>query len=159
MTERRVAVVTGGTAGVGRAVVRELAVHGWDVAVLARGAAGLDAAVREVQQVGGRGLAVPTDVADLEQVRAAAQQTERELGPIELWINDAFVGDLRCFWDIPDDEYRRITEVTYFGQVNGTRTALEHMRLRNSGAIVQVGSALGFRASPCKPPTAARNTP
>ncbi len=148
MTERRVAVVTGGSAGVGRAVVRELAGHGWDVAVLARGAAGLDAAVRDVEEAGGRGLTVPTDVADLDQVRAAAQHVTDELGPIDLWVNDAFVGDLRFFWDIPDDEYRRITEVTYFGQVNGTKAALEHMRPRNRGVVVQVGSALGFRGIP-----------
>jgi NAD(P)-dependent dehydrogenase (short-subunit alcohol dehydrogenase family) len=148
MTERRVAVVTGGTAGVGRAVVRELAAHGWDVAVLARGRSGLEGAVKDVERAGGRGLGVPTDVADLDQVRAAAERAEKELGPIELWVNDAFSGDLRYFWDIPPDEYRRITEVTYFGQVHGTRVALEHMRPRNRGVIVQVGSALGFRGIP-----------
>lgn len=148
MSARRVAVVTGGSAGVGRAVVRELATHGWDVAVLARGEAGLDAAVRDVEQAGGRGLAVPTDVADLDQVRAAAQQIERELGPIDLWVNDAFAGNLRYFWDTPPEEYQRITEVTYFGQVNGTRVALEHMRPRDRGVIVQIGSALGFRGIP-----------
>ncbi len=148
MSARRVAVVTGGSSGVGRAVVRELATHGWDVAVLARGEAGLDAAVRDVEQAGGRGLAVPTDVADLDQVRAAAQQVERDLGPIDLWVNDAFAGNLRYFWDTPPEEYQRITEVTYFGQVNGTRVALEHMRPRDKGVIVQIGSALGFRGIP-----------
>ena len=132
----------------GRAVVRELAAHGWDVAVLARGRAGIDAAVRDVETAGGWGLGVPTDMADLEQVRAAAGRVEERLGPIELWVNDAFSGDLRYFWDIPDDEYRRITEVTYFGQVNGTRVALEHMRPRDRGVIVQVGSALAFRGIP-----------
>ena len=148
MTNRRIAVVTGGSAGVGRAVVRELAAHGWDVAVLARGQAGLDAAVKDVGAAGGRGLAVPTDVADLQQVREAAERVERELGPIDLWVNDAFAGNLRYFWDTPEDEYRRITEVTYFGQVNGTRVALEQMRPRNRGVIVQVGSALAFRGIP-----------
>ena len=148
MSARRVAVVTGGSAGVGRSVVRELATHGWDVGVLARGEAGLDAAVRDVEQAGGRGLAVPTDVADLDQVRAAAQQVERDLGPIDLWVNDAFAGNLRYFWDTPPEEYQRITEVTYFGQVNGTRVALEHMRPRDRGVIVQIGSALGFRGIP-----------
>lgn len=148
MTERRIAVVTGGSAGVGRAVVRELAGHGWDVAVLARGEAGLRGAVKDVEAAGGRGLAVATDVADLEQVRSAAARVEQELGPIDLWVNDAFSGDLRYFWDIPEDEYRRITEVTYFGQVHGTRVALDYMRPRDRGVIVQVGSALAFRGIP-----------
>lgn len=148
MTARRIAVVTGGSAGIGRAVVRELAGHGWDVAVLARGEAGLEGAVKDVEAAGGRGLAVPTDVADLDQVRSAAARVARELGPIDLWVNDAFSGDLRYFWDIPEDEYRRITEVTYFGQVHGTRVALEHMRPRDRGVIVQVGSALAFRGIP-----------
>ncbi|GGK81245.1 SDR family oxidoreductase [Mangrovihabitans endophyticus] len=148
MSGNRVAVVTGGSAGIGRAVVRELAAHGWDVAVLARGRAGVDGAVKDVEAAGGRGLAVPTDVAELAQVRAAADQVERELGPIDLWVNDAFAGNLRYFWDTPEDEYRRITEVTYYGQVNGMRVALEHMRPRNRGVIVQVGSALGFRGIP-----------
>jgi NAD(P)-dependent dehydrogenase (short-subunit alcohol dehydrogenase family) len=146
--ERRVAVVTGGSAGVGRAVVRELAAHGWDVAVLARGRAGVEAAAREVEAAGGRALALPTDVADFKQVAAAADRVEQELGPIDLWVNDAFVGALRYFWDMSDEEYRRITEVTYFGQVNGTRVALSHMRPRNRGVIVQVGSALAYRGIP-----------
>jgi NAD(P)-dependent dehydrogenase (short-subunit alcohol dehydrogenase family) len=148
MTGRRVAVVTGGSAGVGRAIVRELATHGWDVAVLARGQAGVEGAVKDVESAGGRALGVPTDVADLGQVQAAAERVEQELGPIDLWVNDAFSGNLRYFWDTPDDEYRRITEVTYFGQVNGTRVALERMRPRNRGVIVQVGSALAFRGIP-----------
>ena len=148
MAERRVAVVTGGSAGIGRATVRELAAHGWDVAVLARGEAGVEGAVRDVVAAGGRGLAVPADVADLDQVRAAAERVERELGEIDLWVNDAFAGNLRYFWDTPVDEYRRITEVTYYGQVNGTRVALERMRPRNRGVIVQVGSALAFRGIP-----------
>ncbi|GAB1692901.1 SDR family oxidoreductase [Krasilnikovia sp. M28-CT-15] len=148
MSGRRVAVVTGGTAGVGRAVVRELAAHGWDVAVVARGPAGLEGAVRDVEAAGGRGVGLPTDVADLDQVRTAAERAAMELGPIELWVNDAFSGNLRYFWDTPPDEYRRITEVTYLGQVHGTRVALEHMRPRNRGVIVQVGSALAFRGIP-----------
>ena len=148
MTERRVAVVTGGSAGVGRAVVRELARHGWDVAVLARGKAGLEGATEDASSLGARALGIETDVADSGQVRSAAARVEQELGPIDLWVNDAFAGDLRYFWDIPEDEYRRITEVTYLGQVHGTRVALEHMRPRNRGVIVQVGSALAFRGIP-----------
>ena len=146
--ERRIAVVTGGTAGVGRAVVRELARHGWDVAVLARGEAGLDGAVRDVERAGGRGLGLITDVAELDQVASAARRVEQELGPIDLWVNNAFSGALSYFVDTDDDEFRRITEVTYFGQVNGTRVALSHMRPRDRGVIVQVGSALGFRGIP-----------
>jgi len=148
MGVRRIAVVTGGSAGVGRAVVRELAKHGWDVAVLARGQAGLDGARQEVEAAGGRGLALPTDVADLMQVEVAAARVEAELGPIELWVNVAFAGSLRYFWDTPDELYRRITEVTYLGQVNGTRVALSHMRPRDRGVIIQVGSALAFRGIP-----------
>jgi NAD(P)-dependent dehydrogenase (short-subunit alcohol dehydrogenase family) len=145
---RPVAVVTGGSAGVGRAIVRELATHGYDVAILARGEAGIEGAVKDVENAGGRGLGVPTDVADLAQVRAAATQVEQELGPIDLWVNTAFVGALRFFWDTDDDLYRRITDVTYFGYVNGTRVALDLMRPRDRGAIVQVGSALGYRGIP-----------
>lgn len=148
MTKRRVAVVTGGSAGVGRAVVRELADHGWDVGVLARGQAGLDGAVADVHERGRKGLGVPTDVAVLDQVRSAADRIENELGPIELWVNVAFSGSLRFFWDTDDDVFRRITEVTYLGMVNGTRVALEYMRPRNNGVIVQTGSALAYRGIP-----------
>ena len=148
MTNRRIAIVTGGTAGVGRAVVRELADHGWDVGVLARGQAGLDGAVADVQARGGNGVGVPTDVAVLDQVRSAADRIENELGPIELWVNVAFSGSLRFFWDTDDDVFRRITEVTYLGMVNGTRVALERMRPRNNGVIVQTGSALAYRGIP-----------
>ena len=148
MTQRRVAVVTGGSAGVGRAVVREFAAHGYDVAVLARGEAGVDGAVRDVEETGSRGLGIPTDVADLAQVEAAARKVEAELGEIDVWVNVAFVGALKYFWDTDDDTYRRITDVTYYGQVNGTRVALSYMRPRNRGVIVQVGSALAFRGIP-----------
>jgi NAD(P)-dependent dehydrogenase (short-subunit alcohol dehydrogenase family) len=148
MTQRKVAVVTGGSAGIGRAIVREFAAHGYDVAVLARGEAGVDGAVRDVENAGGRGLGIPTDVADLHQVEAAARKVEAELGEIDVWVNVAFVGALRFFWDTDDETYRRITDVTYFGQVNGTRVALSYMRPRDRGVIVQVGSALAFRGIP-----------
>ncbi len=148
MNERRVAVVTGGSAGVGRAVVRELAAHGWDVGVLARGQAGLDGAVADVEERGGKGVGVATDVAILDEVRIAAKQVEHELGPIELWVNVAFSGSLKFFWDTDDSLFRRITDVTYLGMVNGTRVALEYMRPRNSGVIVQTGSALAYRGIP-----------
>lgn len=146
--DRGVAVVTGGTAGVGRATVRELAGNGWDVAVLARGAAGLRATEQDIRDAGRRGLGVATDVADLDAVRAAAKRIDAELGPIELWVNVAFVGALRTFWDTSPETFRRITDVTYFGQVHGTRVALEHMRPRDHGVIVNVSSALAYRGIP-----------
>src|SRR3954466_7881299 len=148
MTQRKVVVVTGGSAGVGRSIVAEFAQHGYDVAVLARGQAGVDGAVKDVENAGGRALGIETDVADLAQVQHAADQVERDLGPIDVWVNVAFVGALSFFWDTDDATYRRITDVTYFGQVNGTRVALSKMRPRNRGVVVQVGSALAFRGIP-----------
>src|SRR3954463_11071160 len=148
MTERKVVVVTGGSAGVGRAAGREFAQHGYDVAVLARGPAGVDGAVRDVEKAGGRALGIETDVADLAQLERATDQVERELGPIDVWVNVAFVGALSFFWHTDDATFRRITDVTYFGQVNGTRVALSKMRPRDRGVIVQVGSALAFRGIP-----------
>ncbi|HET8602490.1 MAG TPA: SDR family oxidoreductase [Marmoricola sp.] len=146
--QQKVAVVTGGSAGVGRAVVRELAEAGYDVAVLARGQAGLDAAVKEVEERGRRGLGIPTDVADHAAVEEAADTVEHELGEIDAWVNVAFSGSLAFFWDTSLDEFRRMTEVTYFGQVYGTRAALHHMRPRNRGVIVNVGSAMAYRSIP-----------
>jgi NAD(P)-dependent dehydrogenase (short-subunit alcohol dehydrogenase family) len=146
--ERKVAVVTGGTAGVGRATVQAFARHGYDVAVLARGQAGLDAAVHDVQTAGGRAIAIPTDVADDEAVQTAARRIEQELGEIDVWVNVAFVGSLAFFWDTTPEEYQRITDVTYMGQVNGTRAALQRMRARDRGVIVNVCSAMSYRSIP-----------
>ncbi|MGE5289831.1 MAG: SDR family NAD(P)-dependent oxidoreductase [Micromonosporaceae bacterium] len=146
--KRRVAVVTGGTAGVGRAAVRELAGRGWDVAIVARGQAGLDGAAADVEGAGGRALPVHADVADEAAVHAAAGRAEAELGPIELWVNAAFAGYLQFFWDTTADEFRRVTEATYYGQVHGTQAALRHMRPRNRGVIVNVGSAMAYRGIP-----------
>lgn len=143
-----IAVITGGTAGVGRATVRAFTEAGYDVAVLARGRAGLDATVAEVLAAGRRGLAVPTDVADHEAVERAGEQVERELGPIDVWVNCAFSGSLAYFWDTTLPEYRRMTEVTYLGQVHGTAVALEHMRPRDRGVVINVGSAMSSRAIP-----------
>lgn len=144
----RTVVVTGGSAGIGRATVREFARAGYDVAVLARGRAGLDAAVADVEREGRRGLAVPTDVADHEAVEAAADRVEAELGPIDVWVNVAFVGALSWFWDTTPEEYERMTAVTYGGQVHGTRAALRVMRPRDRGAIVNVSSAMAYRSIP-----------
>jgi NAD(P)-dependent dehydrogenase (short-subunit alcohol dehydrogenase family) len=143
-----VAVVTGGSAGLGRAVVRELAARGWDVAVLARGEDGLRGAVQDVERAGRRGLAVPTDVADRDAVEAAADRVERELGPIRVWINNAMVGVFGEFATTEPQDFERAVHVNFFGFVNGTRAALRVMRPRNEGAIVQVGSALAHRGIP-----------
>jgi NAD(P)-dependent dehydrogenase (short-subunit alcohol dehydrogenase family) len=148
MARTRVVVVTGGSAGTGREVVRQLADRGWDVAVLARGTAGVQAAAADVRRRGRRALAVEADVADLAQVEAAAQKVEASLGEIDAWVNVAFSGALAYFWDTSPDVYRRITEVTYLGQVHGTRVALGRMRPRDRGVVVNVGSALAFRGIP-----------
>lgn len=147
-TERRIAVITGGTAGIGRATVREFAGAGYDVAVLARGQAGLDAAAREIESAGGRALPIAVDVADGPAVEAATDRIESELGPIDVWVNVAFAGSLAYFWDTTPEEYRRMTDVTYFGQVNGTRAALRVMRPRDKGAIVNASSAMAYRSIP-----------
>jgi NAD(P)-dependent dehydrogenase (short-subunit alcohol dehydrogenase family) len=143
-----IAVVTGGTAGIGRATVREFARNGYDVAILARGQDGLDATRREVEEHGQRALAIPTDVADWKAVEAAADRIESELGPIDVWVNNAFAGIFSWFMDVTPEEYERVTQVTYLGQVNGTRAALKRMLARNSGKIVLVGSALAYRGIP-----------
>ena len=147
-----VAVVTGGTAGIGRATVRELAARGWDVAVLARGEGRLDDAVAEVRAAGRRGLGVSVDVSRAPDVESAADRVEAELGPIDLWINNAFTGAIAFFDDITAEEFERITAVTYVGFANGTRAALRRMTPRNAGTIIQVGSALAHRGIPLQAP-------
>lgn len=144
----KIAVVTGATGGVGRATVRELASRGWDVALLARGEAGLAAAAAEVEAMGRRALAVPTDVADAEQVEAAAERIEAELGPIDCWINNAMTTVFARVHEIEPAEIVRATEVTYLGQVYGAMSALRRMRERDRGTIVFVGSALAYRGIP-----------
>ncbi len=143
-----VVVVTGGTAGIGRATVREFARAGYDVAVLARGRAGLDATRREVEALGRRCSALMVDVADPVAVDHAVEQVEAELGEIDVWVNNAFVGALSYFWDTSVEEFDRITAVTYGGQVNGMRAALRVMRPRDRGSIVNVSSSLAHRAIP-----------
>jgi NAD(P)-dependent dehydrogenase (short-subunit alcohol dehydrogenase family) len=118
------------------------------VALLARGETGLSAAAGDVQRLGGRALPIETDVADYAQVSAAAARVEQELGPMDVWVNDAFTNVFAKFTDIDPDEFRRVTEVSYLGFVHGTRAALEYMLKRDRGAIVQVGSALAYRGIP-----------
>jgi len=143
-----VAVVTGGSAGLGRAIVRELAESGYDVAILARGQDGLDGAVHDVEALGSRGLGISTDVADRRAVESAADRVEAELGPIDLWVNNAMVGVFSEFLSTDPDDFERATAVNYLGVVNGTRAALSRMVPRDSGAVIQIGSALAHRGIP-----------
>jgi short-subunit dehydrogenase len=145
---RKVAVVTGASAGVGRAIVRELAKNGFDVGLIARGQDGLEAAKREVEAFGGRAVAIPTDVADPDAVERAAEAVEAQLGEIEVWTNVAFSNVFSEFTDLTPHEYKRITEVTYLGYVYGTMSALKRMLPRDRGVVVQVGSALAYRSIP-----------
>jgi len=145
---RGVAVVTGGTAGLGRAIVRELADRGWDVAILARGLDGLEGAVADVESRGRRALGISADVSDRLAVEEAASRVETELGPIELWVNDAMVGVFGEFLTTAPEDFERATAVNYFGFVNGTRAALSRMVPRNRGHVIQIGSALAHRGIP-----------
>lgn len=147
-----VVVVTGASAGVGRAVVRRFARDGAQIGLIARGEERLEAAAREVESAGGRALVLPADVADAGAVEEAAERVERELGPIDIWVNNAMATIFATFWEIVPDEFRRATEVTYLGTVWGTMAALRRMRERDRGTIVQVGSALAYRAIPLQAP-------
>jgi NAD(P)-dependent dehydrogenase (short-subunit alcohol dehydrogenase family) len=150
--EHRVAVVTGGSAGVGRAVATAFAQDGVDVAVLARGEERLDAARRELELLGVKCLPVATDVADADAVERAAEQVERNLGPIDVWVNNAMATVFAPMSEVTPEEFRRSTEVTYLGSVWGTLAALRRMRPRDRGVIVQVGSALAYRGIPLQAP-------
>jgi NAD(P)-dependent dehydrogenase (short-subunit alcohol dehydrogenase family) len=145
---KQVVVITGASAGVGRATVRAFARQGADIGLLARGLDGLEAARREVEAAGGRALTLPTDVADPDQVEAAAERVERELGPIDVWVNNAMVSVFSPVKELQTDEVKRVTDVTYLGVVYGTLAALKRMLPRDRGAIVQVGSALAYRGIP-----------
>lgn len=144
---RRV-VVTGASAGIGRATARAFARAGDDVALLARGRTGLDAAARDVERDGGRALPIVVDMADADAVETAADQVVAEFGHIDVWVNVAFTSVFARFEDIEPEEFQRVTEVTYLGYVHGTRAALRRMRPRDRGVIVHVGSALGHRGIP-----------
>jgi NAD(P)-dependent dehydrogenase (short-subunit alcohol dehydrogenase family) len=143
-----VVVVTGASGGIGRATALAFAARGAKVALLARGEAGLDGAVRDVEQAGGTALPIPTDVADPDQVEAAAAQAEQALGSIDVWVNVAFTSVFAPFSKIGPAEYKRVTEVSYLGYVYGTMAALTRMLPRDAGTIVQVGSALAYRGIP-----------
>jgi NADP-dependent 3-hydroxy acid dehydrogenase YdfG len=143
-----VVVITGASAGVGRATARAFARTGAKLALLARGHEGLTAARAEVEAAGCPAIAIPTDVAEPEEVEAAAEQTEVELGPIDVWVNNAMATIFAPFSEVTAEEYRRATEVTYLGTVYGTMAALKRMLPRDRGTIIQVGSALAHRAIP-----------
>lgn len=145
---REVVVITGASAGVGRATAIRFGTLGAAVAVLARGEDGLAGAVKDIEAAGGTALAIPVDVANAEQVEAAARQVEALLGPIDIWINNAMATVFSPFVDITPEEFRRATEVTYLGTVYGTLAALRRMRPRRRGTIIQVGSALAYCAIP-----------
>jgi NAD(P)-dependent dehydrogenase (short-subunit alcohol dehydrogenase family) len=146
--ESQTVVVTGASAGIGRATAQLFGERGASVGLIARGYAGLDGAARDVEKAGGTALAVSADVADYQQVTDAAQQIEDRFGPIDVWVNVAFTSVFAPFAEITAEEFRRVTEVSYLGFVYGTMAALSRMRPRGRGTIVQVGSALGARSIP-----------
>ncbi len=146
--KNKVVVITGASGGVGRATAHEFAKQGAKIALLARGIEGLEGAKKEVEQLGGTALIIPTDVAFPEQVEAAAARAEIELGPIDVWVNNAMNSVFGMFTEIEPEEFKRVTEVTYLGQVYGTMSALKQMTPRNKGSIILVGSALAYRGIP-----------
>lgn len=146
--KKRVVVVTGASAGLGRSIVREFAQKGADIALIARGVDGLEAAKKEVESMGGRALIFPIDVADAQAVEDAAAETEAKLGPIDVWVNNAMNSVFSPVKEMTADEYKRVTEVTYLGQVYGALSALKRMLPRDRGSIIFVGSALAYRGIP-----------
>jgi NAD(P)-dependent dehydrogenase (short-subunit alcohol dehydrogenase family) len=148
MARREVVVITGASAGVGRATAREFARHGASVGLIARGTDGLEAARREVEAAGGRAVAATADVADPSQVEAAAERIEAALGPIDIWVNNAMASVFSPIKEMTAAEFKRVTEVTYLGYVYGSLAALKRMLPRDRGTIVHVGSALAYRSIP-----------
>ncbi|MGH8995312.1 MAG: SDR family oxidoreductase [Acidimicrobiales bacterium] len=148
MSKDRVVVVTGASAGLGRAIAKQFAAEGHSIAALARGEDGLDGVATELGQLGVEHLELSVDVADWEAVRKAARQIENELGPIDVWVNNAMTSVFSPFMETEIEDFERATAVDYFGFVHGTRAALEHMIPRDRGVVVQVSSALAFRSIP-----------
>jgi NAD(P)-dependent dehydrogenase (short-subunit alcohol dehydrogenase family) len=150
--QQRVVVVTGPGSGIGRAIARRFGADGDKVALLGRGERALAGAAREVEEAGGEALAIPVDVSDPGAVEAAAGRVEEELGPIDVWVNNAMTTVFAFFEEIEPDEFRRATEVTFHGTVWGTRAALRRMEPRDSGTIVLVGSAMAYQGIPLQSP-------
>ncbi len=148
MKQREVVVITGASAGVGRATVREFARHGAFIGLIARGHDGLEGARAEVEAAGGKALVLPVDVADANAIDAAAEQVETELGPIDIWVNNAMASVFSPIKQMTAEEFKRVTEVTYLGYVYGSLAALKRMLPRDRGTIVHVGSALAYRSIP-----------
>lgn len=144
----RVIVVTGAAAGVGRAIAREFGKEKARVALIARGRDGLDAAKNEIDKMGGEALVLPLDMADSAAVESAAQKIEDTWGHIDVWINDAMVSVFSPVDQMEAEEFKRVTEVSYLGYVYGTLAALKRMKSKNSGVIIQIGSALAYRSIP-----------
>ncbi|MBA2744354.1 MAG: SDR family oxidoreductase, partial [Chthoniobacterales bacterium] len=144
----RTIVVTGASAGVGRATVCAFAREGARIGLIARGTDGLGAAKREIEQLGGNALVLPADVADADAIENAAAEVERQFGPIDVWVNNAMASVFSPVKEMTASEYKRVTEVTYLGYVNGTLSALKRMLPRDRGVIIQVGSALAYRGIP-----------
>ncbi len=155
---RGVVVITGASAGIGRAAVRRFAASGYNLGLIARGEDGLEAAGAVVRREGHRAVVVPCDVANAEAVEAAATPIESELGTMDVWVNNAMVSVFSPIAEMTADEFKRVTEVTYLGYVYGTLSALRRMRSRNRGTIVQVGSALAYRSTPLQSATAEKVT-
>jgi NAD(P)-dependent dehydrogenase (short-subunit alcohol dehydrogenase family) len=144
----QVVVITGASAGVGRAIVHRFASAGWRIGLIARDAEALDEVKREVEERGGAAIVAAADVADAGAVFAAAELVEKTFGSIDVWINDAMVTVFSPVWQMTPEEFRRVTEVTYLGAVHGTMAALRHMWPVNRGKIIQIGSALAYRGIP-----------
>src|ERR1051326_6836108 len=148
MNERETVVITGASAGLGRAIAREFGKRGANVGLLARGREGLEGARAEIEELGGQALVIPTDVADATAVEQAAALVEQQFGPIDIWVNNAMASVFSPVKEMQPEEYKRVTEVTYLGVVYGTLAALKRMLPRDRGTIVQVGSALVYRSIP-----------
>jgi short-subunit dehydrogenase len=148
VAKEEVVVITGASAGVGRAAVREFAKHHASIGMIARGRDGLEAARREAESLGSRVLVLPADVSQPQQMEDVAARVEKELGPIDIWVNNAMTSVFSPIKEMTAEEFRRVTEVTYLGYVNGTLAALKYMLPRNRGVIVHVGSALAYRSIP-----------
>jgi short-subunit dehydrogenase len=144
----RTVVITGASAGVGRAIAHRFAKAGAHIGLIARDVAALNDVKAEVERFGGSAVVAAADVSDPDAVFAAADAIKQHFGAIDVWINDAMVTVFAPVWDIAPDEFRRVTEVTYLGAVHGTMAALRHMRKRNRGTLIQIGSALAYRGIP-----------
>jgi NAD(P)-dependent dehydrogenase (short-subunit alcohol dehydrogenase family) len=152
LSSPKTVAITGASAGVGRAIAAAFGGEGWNVGLIARGRQGLEGAQRQIEAAGSRAVAVEADVADAAALMRAADRIEQELGPIDVWVNNAMVTIYASIVDITPEEFHQVTQVTYLGQVHGALAALKHMRGRNAGHIIFIGSALAYRSIPFQGP-------